>query len=118
MVSPFFRSGGRTDVLSHIYNPPKPSFDKEGLWQDLVLHCFAIAIVAFRSCKNRLEISIWSPTIEDKSQDLSSFFISIFAGVALHNHHAAMADGIAYPTPPIHHATFGGTPANITLSTP
>ena len=27
----FFGSGGRTDVLSSIYNPPKPSFDKEGL---------------------------------------------------------------------------------------
>ena len=39
----FYGSGGRTYVLSHIYNPPKPSFDKEGLWQDFVLHCSAIA---------------------------------------------------------------------------
>ncbi len=38
----FYGSGGRTDVLNYIYNPPKPSFEKEGLWQDLVLHCFAI----------------------------------------------------------------------------
>ena len=81
-VSPFFRSGGRTCVLNHIYIPPKSPFGKGGLvarlclallrnmnsrlnvvdisvrncsafaliatliredlWQDLVLHCFAI----------------------------------------------------------------------------
>ncbi len=38
----FYGSGGRTYVLSHIYNPSKPPFDKGGLWQDFVLHCFAI----------------------------------------------------------------------------
>ena len=38
----FYGSGGRTYVLSHIYNPSKPPFDKGGLWQDLVLHCEAI----------------------------------------------------------------------------
>ena len=52
-------------VLSHIYNPPKPSFDKEGLWQGFALHCFAIVIVASKLCKMRLEISIWCPTIEE-----------------------------------------------------
>ena len=45
-------------VLSHIYNPSKPPFDKGGLWQDLVLHCFAIVIVASKSCKKRLEMSL------------------------------------------------------------
>ena len=33
----FYGSVGRTDVLSHIYNPSKPPFDKGGLWQDFVL---------------------------------------------------------------------------------
>ena len=54
--------------------PLNPPLTKGDLWQDLVLHCFAIAIVASRSWRNRLEISILCPTIEDKSQDLPSFF--------------------------------------------
>ena len=72
----FYGSGGRTRVLSHIYNPPKPSFDKEGLWQDFVLHCFAISIVASRSCKNRLEISIWYPTTTGETLLFLLFFVT------------------------------------------
>lgn len=33
-VSPVFVCGGRPRT-AHIYNTPKPSFEKEGLWQDL-----------------------------------------------------------------------------------
>ena len=29
----FMVAGGRTDVLTYIYNPSKPPFDKGGLWQ-------------------------------------------------------------------------------------
>ena len=54
---------GKTKLLfcSHLNR----NVDKEGLWQGDALHCFAIAIVASKSCKNRLEISIWCPTTTD-----------------------------------------------------
>ena len=54
--------------------PLNPPLAKGDLWQGFALHCFAIVIVASKSCKKRLEISIWCPTIEDKSLDLPSFF--------------------------------------------
>ena len=66
----FYGSGGRTCVLSYIYNPPKPSFDKEGLWQDFVLHSFAIWTTPSKS----LEISIWSPTKKEKLNVSPSLF--------------------------------------------
>ena len=72
-VSPVFVCGGRPRT-AHIYNPPKPSFDKEGLWQGSALHCFAIVIVASKSCKKWLEISIWSPTIEENRKDFLFFY--------------------------------------------
>ena len=62
----FYGSGGRTYVLSRIYNPPKPSFEKGGLWQGDALHCFAIWTTPSKSWINRLEISIWCPTNKEK----------------------------------------------------
>ena len=52
---------GKTKLLfcSHLNR----NADKGGLWQDLVLHCFANWTTPSKS----LEISIWCPTIEDKS---------------------------------------------------
>ena len=67
-----FSLRGRTDVLSHIYNPPKPSFDKEGLWQGTL----AIVIVASKSRKKRLEISIYCPTTKGETR-VSPFFVYI-----------------------------------------
>ena len=75
-----FSLRGRTDVLSHIYNPPKPSFDKEGLWQGDALHCFAIVIVASKSRKKRLEISIYCPTTKGETR-VSPFFVYIITAI-------------------------------------
>ena len=63
---------GKTKLLfcSHLNR----NADKEGLWQDFVLHCFAIVIVASSACKNRLEISIWSPTIEEIREGFLFFY--------------------------------------------
>ena len=116
-VSPVFRCGGRTDVLSYIYNPSKPPFEKGGLWQDLVLHCFAIVIAASKSRINRLEISIWCPTIEEIRKDFL-FFCLCLQALLLRSPRATVVGGNVCKHPshlPLHHATFGGTLATITL---
>ena len=69
-----FRCYGSAKQTSLFCSHLNRNADKGGLWQDLVLHCFAIAIVAFRSCKNRLEISIWSPTKKEKLNVSPSLF--------------------------------------------
>ena len=114
----FYGSGGRTDVLSHIYNPSKPPFDKGGLWQGFALHCFAIVIVASKSCKKRLEISIWCPTIEEIRKGFLFFFVA-----CKRCYYVAFVPqwwvATCASTPdhlPLHHATFGGTLATITLT--
>ena len=63
---------GKTKLLfcSHLNR----NADKGVLWQDFVLHCFAIVIVASSACNNRLEISILIPTTTGETIMFLLFF--------------------------------------------